>query len=468
MKIIIQRILVYSTCFILFFGGVGWLGYNRSLEDFDETYSSYDDTNISINQDKVKIPMYNPEKPTAVVLLGEPITEVLDFLVPYEMLAMTGAYNVYAIAPKNKVMSITGGLEIIPHYSYDEIDRLLLGKSPDVIVAPAIRITDEKKYKPTRKWIQKHSKSEYTKFISICNGAKNLADAGLLDGKSAATHWQVISSMAKKFPKVEWIKDQRYVEDGNIISSAGLSAGIDAMLHLISQELGRGIALDIAQKMNYPSLHFLKNPKMDPYFRDIHFITTFVFNIAYQWNKEEVGVLLYDDMEEMALSSIFDTYSDTGTTRTFTIASTENPIVTKHQLNLIARHKISDTPKLDKMIVSGTRAKSLVKDTVKNWETKNKSSDVLFVHSDSPNRYIFEAPIEDLAKQEDRWTARYAIKRLEYRANNIHLEGKPFPYETYFNLFLTCFLSILVAFVIDRKCIAKKNKSKRGLERLKF
>ncbi|MFT4414751.1 DJ-1/PfpI family protein [Fredinandcohnia humi] len=453
MKKVVLRILTYTTSFILIFGGVGWFGYNRSLDDFDKTYSNYDDSTISIVKEKVEVPKHNPDKPTAVVLLGEPTTEVLDFLVPYEMLSMTEAYNVYAVAPNNNVMSITGGLEVLPHYSYEEIDNLL-GKSPDIIVAPAIRITDEEKYKPTREWIQKHSLNKETTFISICNGAKNLADAGLLNGKSAATHWQVITSMAKKYPNVEWINNKRYVQDGNIISSAGLSAGIDALLYLISQKLGDEMALSIAGKMNYPSLHFLDNPEMEPFKRDSHFITTFVFNITYHWNKKDVGVLLYDGMEEMALSSIFDTYSDTGTTRTYTIASDKNPIITKHQLNLVARYNISDTPKLDKMIISGTQAESLAGPDIEEWKNKeNTNLKYLYIHSDSPNRYVFESPIEDLAKQEDIWTAKYAIKRLEYRANNIQLEGKPFPIETYINLFFTCIVSFLVGFVIDRKYI---------------
>ena len=78
------------------------------------------------------------------------------------------------------------------------------------------------------------------------------------------------------------------------------------------------------------------------------------------------------------------------------------------------------------------------------------------IHSDSPNRFVFETPLEDLAKQEDLLTAKHAVKRFEYRANGIHLEGKPFPLETYGNILLTGLLALLVAFFIDRRFIMKK------------
>jgi hypothetical protein len=108
------------------------------------------------------------------------------------------------------------------------------------------------------------------------------------------------------------------------------------------------------------------------------------------------------------------------------------------------------------MIIPGGNAKSLAAADVKLWSEKGNSKETLLIHSDSPNRYVFEAPLEDLAKQEDLLTAKHAVKRLEYRANGIHLEGKPFPLETYGNVLLTGLLALLVAFCIDRRFIMKK------------
>jgi AraC family transcriptional regulator, transcriptional activator FtrA len=445
MKRLLVRFGVYVLIFVVFVGGTGFLGLIGSRKDF---YEAVRQEPIPFLQG-VEKPKYNPNKPTVAVVLGNDTTEGSDFMIPYELFSRTGAFNVYAVASDNQVKSLTGGLDVIPHYSFKEMDKLL-GKSPDIIAIPFMPIVDEKKFQPVREWIQKHSK---TTLLSICGGSGNLAATGLLKGKSAASHWQNMVTFPNKYPETNWLRDQRYVHDGNVVSSAGVSSGIDAVLYVISQKLGEPMAEKIAKEMKYPSYHFVKNPKMDPFDFDMR---TYILNNAFQWNKTKAGVLLYNGVEEMALASVFDIYSDTGTTKVLPISSSEHPVVTKHGLNLISRHLISNAPQLDKMIVPGREAKSLAEEDIKKWNEKGNTKEVQFVHSDSPNRFIFEVQLEDLAKQEDLLTAKHAVKRLEFRANDIHLEGKPFPLETYGNMLLTGLIAVLVAFYIDRRFIMKK------------
>ncbi len=235
-----------------------------------------------------------------------------------------------------------------------------------------------------RQWILRHSN---TNILTICNGSEALARTGLLKGKSAATHWQNMWFIPKSYPETNWIRDQRYVHDGNIVSSAGVSSGIDAVLYVISQKLGEPVAAKIAEEMKYPSYHFVKNPKMDPFDADM---TTYKLNNAFHWNKTKAGVLLYDGVEEMALGSVYNIYSDTGTTKVLSISSSEQPIVTKYGLNLLSRHLISNAPKVDKMIVPGREAKSQAEEEIKYWNEKGNTKELLFIHSDSPDRFIFE------------------------------------------------------------------------------
>jgi AraC family transcriptional regulator, transcriptional activator FtrA len=451
MKRLLVRLVVYVFIFVVFVGGVGFLGLIRSQKDF---YAAVRQEPIPSLQG-VEKPKYNPNKPTVAVLLGNETTEGSDFMIPYELFSRTGAFNVYAVASDNQVKSLTGGLDVIPHYSFKEMDKLL-GKSPDIIAIPFMTMGDEKKFQPVREWIQKHSK---TNLLSICGGSGNLATTGLLKGRSVATHWQngLFGRIEKEYPETNWIWDQRYIQDGNVVSSAGVSSGIDAVLYVISQRLGEPVAAKIAKEMNYPSYHFVKNPKMDPFDFDLR---TYTLNNAFQWNKKKAGVLLYNGVEEIALASVFDIYSDTGTTKVLPISKSQQPIVSKHGLNMLSRHLISNVPNLDKMIVPGREAKSLAAGDIKKWNEKGNTKEVQFVHSDSPDRFIFEVQLEDLAKQEDLLTAKHAVKRLEFRANDIHLEGKPFPLETYGNLLLVSLLSVLAAFYIDRRFITKKRTSK--------
>jgi AraC family transcriptional regulator, transcriptional activator FtrA len=457
MKRLVVRLAVFVLIFVVFVGGIGFYGFNRHQNDF---YFNVRHEPVPSLQG-VNIPQYDPNKPTVAVVLADSSipTEDFDFLIPYELLSMTDAYNVYAVAPDKNVKSLSGGLDVIPHYSYKELD-ILLNKSPDIIVVPYMPGVDEQKYQPTREWIQQHSSSKTTTFFSICGGSQNLADAGLLKGKSATSHWQFLPILMKQYPDTHWKEDVRYVHEGNTLTSAGQSAGIDAVLRLISQKLGEPVAAKISKEISYPSYHFVQNPKVDhPFYVDIKF-ATYWLNLGFHWNKKHMGVLLYKDMDEIALSSIFDSYGDTGTTQVLTVSSSDAPINTKHHLNILARHQISNAPKLDKMVIPGGDAKSLAAADVRLWREKGNATETLLIHSDSPNRYVFETPLEDLAKQEDLLTAKHAVKRFEYRANGIHLEGKSFPLETYGNVLLIGLLVLLVTFCIDRRFIMKKQRGK--------
>src|SRR5512132_2376206 len=88
--------------------------------------------------------------------------------------------------------------------------------------------------------------------MSLCSGAFTLAKAGLLDGRRATTHWLNAEELASSFPEIDVELDVLFVEDGNIITSAGTAAGIDASLHLVRKELGARVAATIARRMVVP------------------------------------------------------------------------------------------------------------------------------------------------------------------------------------------------------------------------
>ncbi|WP_268625199.1 DJ-1/PfpI family protein [Paenibacillus alvei] len=448
MKIVL-RIIIYLIVFVVVVGGIGAVGFINTM---NAGMSVYDKAPTGLTD--LQVPKYDSNKPTVAVLLANEVTEVFDFLVPYEMFAMTEAYNVYGVAPDREIKSLTGGLDVVPHYSYDEMDAML-GKSPDIIVIPFMPILDENKYAPVREWIRKHSGAKTT-LISICNGAENLADTGLLNGKSAATHWGDINRLIKKYPKVQWVNDRRYVPQGNIVSSAGLTSGIDATLYVISKQLGEAAANKVAKEMNYPSYEYVTNPQMKPFVAGLSDIT-YVLNNAYQWNKVKAGVLLYNGADELDLSAAFDTYAASGTTTTLTVSSANQPIVTKHGLHLVARYQIKNVPKLEKMIVVGADAESAAAEDINQWKNSGYSAKLLFLHRDAADRFSMDPAFEDLAEQEDIQTAKFAAKRLEYRAtDHLKLKGCSFSIEAFGVPVLLGVLSLIIAFFINRRFFRRK------------
>ena len=104
-------------------------------------------------------------------------------------------------------------------------------------------------------WLRKTAK-QARRVCSICTGAFLLADAGLLDGKRATTHWRFVASFARKHPRVSWDPNPIFVQDGNIYTSAGISAGMDLSLALVEEDYGSALALSVARHM----VIFLRRP----------------------------------------------------------------------------------------------------------------------------------------------------------------------------------------------------------------
>lgn len=448
------RFIVYLCVLVLMVGGSGAVGFASTMQEAMSVY----DKPVPASLQSISPPAYDSKKPTVAVILSNEVTEVFDFLVPYEMFSMTGSYNVFATAPDKHIKSLTGGLDVVPHYTFDELDTLT-DKGPDIIVIPFMPILDETKYKPVRDWIKKHSGKE-TILLSICNGAENLADTGLLNGKSAATHWGDIGRLEKKYPEINWIRDQRYVPEGNMISSAGLTSGIDATLYVISKQLGNPAAEKVAKEMKYPSYNFVQHPQMKPFTAGLNDIV-YILNNAYQWSKQKDGVLLYNGVDELMLSSAFDTYGASGTTTTLTLSSNrEQPVVTRHGLNLFARYQISDAPKLDKMIFVGPDVKTRAVNDIRNWNEYGGKAEQLYLHSGVPDRFAMEPAFEDLATQEDILTAKFAAKRLEYRATSqLTLDGAPFSYEAFGIPIGVGLMTLIVLYIVDRRFVRRKTVS---------
>ncbi|WP_138756222.1 DJ-1/PfpI family protein [Paenibacillus sinopodophylli] len=411
----IVRIVVYFLAFVLppVVAGLASISSLPKAGSFDVQMSA------EVIARNATPPVYDSKKPTVAIMLGDEKTEAIDFMAPYQLFAASEAFNVYAIAPEKRPTTLTGGLKVMPHYSYDELDEMLK-KEPDVIVIPFIPPGSEKGQQAVHDYLLKHS-SEKTILLSICNGAENLASTGLLDGLSATTHWGDINGVEKKYPQVNWVRGLRYVDSGHIVNSSGLSSGIDASLYVIAKFAGEDTSKKLAKSINYPTYHFVDHPQMEQY--KLQLSDAYVYlNYAFK-KKEQTGVLLYQGMDELSLITLFDTYPATGTTRLITIADSMEPIQTKHHLYLFAQYDYASAPKVDRMLLAGAEAKALADTDIRHWNTKNTNTELVYLNADAPERYVLEPILEDLAKHTDVLTAKYAARRLEYRGDDMHLAG---------------------------------------------
>src|SRR3712207_5046723 len=245
----LARTAVYLLAFLVapvLFGVVGMHAAESA------TYEKPQRTPTSFGAQKAPAPPeQDATKPTAVVLMSNEGSEVTDVLAPYEVLSESGAFNVYAVAPKREVVPLKGGLDVLPQLTLGELDRRLEGADPDVIVVPAMPEVGSPEHRPVAQWLKENSKGDTT-ILSVCNGAEVLADAGLLDGRKATANWAGIDGFEKRYPKTEWVRGLRYVEDGNVVSTAGVTSGINGTLHVVSGFVGEGPTEDLAREIGYP------------------------------------------------------------------------------------------------------------------------------------------------------------------------------------------------------------------------
>lgn len=181
--------------------------------------------------------------------------EVLDFCGPFEVFSVARPagensdgfklFNVVIIAQEDKIITCRGGLLVKPHATIENHPQL------DILVIPGGQGTRRERHNPRLlDWIvQQDQHTNLT--TSVCTGAFLLAERNLLDHHQATTHWASIEWMRNTYPAIEMVADARVVDQGHIITSAGISAGIDMSLHVVSRLYGIDVAEWTARHMEY-------------------------------------------------------------------------------------------------------------------------------------------------------------------------------------------------------------------------
>ena len=372
--------------------GVIGLGIVRALHAMRDLYPEPLGAGLQEQVD----PAHDPRLLTAAVLLDHTGTEVSDFMLPYELLAASGTFNVYATAPQPRPAVLTGGLDVLPDASYAQLDQLPIDHV-ELVVVPHMPSPDAS----VVAWIRAQAKAGAT-ILSICTGAGVAAAAGVFDGRSATAHWGDIAKFERRYSQVEWMRGLRFVDDGDVAASAGITSGIDATLHIIRRLAGEDAMLRAADVIGYSDLRHLDDPTVEPYrpaLQDIAVLVAAAFN-----RRPDIGVLLRDGVDETALAAAMDTYGATFTARLRTLSSGAQPVRTRHGLTLLPR---SDT-------AAAVPARVLAP-CVLGAPTPDGAQRLPL--SGAPYLAIEDA-LNDLAAHAGGPIARFAAKRLEYRPTN--------------------------------------------------
>jgi transcriptional regulator GlxA family with amidase domain len=180
--------------------------------------------------------------------------EVLDFSGPFEVFGAAGErereerpFHVYTVAEKAGPVQARYGLSINPGFTFADCPP------PDILLVPGGRGTRREIHNQSLiNWVRMQA-GRVELLLSVCTGALILAQAGLLDGLSATTHFLAFDELKQLAPHTICCPDRRYVDNGRVIVSAGVSAGIDMALYVIGRLLGADLAAETARAIQYDS-----------------------------------------------------------------------------------------------------------------------------------------------------------------------------------------------------------------------
>jgi transcriptional regulator GlxA family with amidase domain len=196
-------------------------------------------------------------KTVGILIFDE--VEVLDFCGPFEVFSMARAlsdtpdgpgrgerlFTALTIAERAETVRCRGGLLVVPHHTIADHPPL------DVVVVPGGQGTRrERTNRPVLDWVAEQA-ARAPLMTSVCTGAFLLAANGLLDGRRATTHWASIDWLREHHPAIDVRDDERIVDEGAIVTSAGVSAGIDMALHVVRRLRGDAVATETARQMEY-------------------------------------------------------------------------------------------------------------------------------------------------------------------------------------------------------------------------
>jgi putative intracellular protease/amidase len=271
-------------------------------------------------------PKVGHPRPLVVVLADNAGAETSDYVIPYGVLKDSGAAEVLGVATRPGPVKLAPSMTV----AADETTAQFESEHPegaDLIVVPYI--LDARN--PT---VIAFLKSQYGKgatVMSICAGALSVAEAGLFDGRQATSHWSRLAGLAHHYGQVRWVRDRRYVQDGRVISTAGVTASIPASLALVEAMAGRPAAEAEAARLGVAD--WSAQHRTDDFAVRTADIAQGLANLLAFWGHERVETPARDGFDEIALALRADAWGNSLRTKVV-ITGGSAPVRSRHGLVL--------------------------------------------------------------------------------------------------------------------------------------
>lgn len=300
-------------------------------------------TMASTREFPVYQPRFNRVRPVVAVVGENSFTELTDYVIPYAVLVESGVAEVVALATKPGPIQMFPALKIEPHLTSADFDARF-PEGADYVVVPAVHYAED----PTLlAWVTAQAAKGAT-IVGVCDGVWVLGNAGLLRGRRATGHWYSLGSREKQFPETTWVRNLRYVSDGNVITTTGVSAAIPVSLALVEAIAGRAHAETVAKTLGVADWSPTHHSEV---FRlTAGHIFTAATNWLSFWSHENVGIPVEQGIDEIALALVVDAYSRTYLSSAFAVSQSPGVIRTKRGLTLVPDNVVGSAKPPDRLL----------------------------------------------------------------------------------------------------------------------
>lgn len=255
-------------------------------------------------------------------------TEVTDYLMPYGILRRADIADVVALATQPGPMALYPALKVEPQATIADFDRQH-PEGADYVIVPAMVREDDP---AALGWIRNQAEKG-AMIIGVCVGAKVVAAAGLLDGRKATTHWYSLDAMLREHPSIRHVADRRFLVDGRVATTTGISASMPMSLTLIEAIAGRQKAEAVAADLGVANWDAQHDSGAFRFTRP--FALTAIGNSLAFWGRETLGIELSQGVDEVSLALVADAWSRTYRSRVMTFAANADAVESRNGIRIV-------------------------------------------------------------------------------------------------------------------------------------
>lgn len=274
-------------------------------------------------------PRFGRTRPLVAVVGQNAGTELIDFFVPYGVLVESGAADVLSVATEPGPMRMRPALRVQPDTTVDTFDQRFPAGA-DFVVVPAV---DESRQSDPAllAWLRAQAAKGAT-VVSICDGAIVAANAGLFDGHRATGHWATRAQREREHAATQWERNTRWVADGKVVSSAGVSAAIPTSFALVEAIAGREVAQATAARLGIDAWD--AGHDSEQFRLDAQALFTYAIN-RWLMPDRRVELSIAQGIDDIALALTVDTWARTLRSPVAVVFDTAGPLRTHHALTLL-------------------------------------------------------------------------------------------------------------------------------------